>query len=604
MPASFQHLRVRLRIEQTRLLNWGQEIGLVEELLNEPNRLLEQNRNLALDILLEIQNIFKTCINAEIKTDRLVTQRRMGTPIADTIDKTNFGQRFPQVTNSFLQKTLKVLDKASNIPERVLWSMVRKDKFENLVHKLIDYNSSIEALLDRTSIIQLQYMQQQTFMALLQLNSSVSELKEVSRALQVKAGAKSPTASDLGKQAGALENFDSGVDIARLADFKAQQIQVENQSSEILQIDPLDPKDITFSNVADTRSVAEYQNRAVWIEWKYSNIDMGLHPQWKALLEYRIKKLVLLLKPPNKPPEFNAPQCLGYFYEDPEERFGFVFSTPSYAALNATPSSLLEIIKAHWTNGDNKARHSLPSLAKRIQLAHLIARSLMYIHSVNWIHKGLRSDNIIFFLPQQQQQHPHPDNINNSGYHGDDGSSDQQLDPGRRNSPYLDLDLRHAPLISGFEYARPDMPEEETEPPPENSEWDVYRHPQQRRRAARSQKSGDIYSLGIVLVEIAYWKPIQEILKLPSVTGGESEGGPRTTRATRDVRQVLLHRAHLAVMAGLLGEAYTAVVKTCLTGGEALGIPDHTSENNVQIGARLQETFVREVVDKLDSIKV
>ena len=587
MPASFQHLRVRLRIEQTRLLNWGQKIGLVEEMLSEPSRSLEQNRSLIIDILLEVQALFKACIVIETKHDRYLPQRWTKTP-KDAPDSATFDQRFPQATNSFLQKTLRVLDKASEVPDRLLWSMVRKDKFENLVQRLIDYNSSIEALLDSTSIVQLQHMQQQTFMALLQLNSSVAELKEVSGALQIKAGVTTTTPAVLDQRKEKPEgNNDhisgSGVEIARLADFKAQQIHIESQSSQALHIEPLDPERIIFGNLAGTRSVAEYQGSTVWIEWKYSDIDLGLHPRWRAMIEDRIKKLVILLKPPNNPPGFNALQCLGYFYDDSEDCFGFVYSRPPHAAAHAVPASLLEIIKAHRSHCDDL--QPLPSLTKRIQLAHSIARSLMYIHSVNWIHKGLRSDNIVFFLQATQDD--------SSGHKHDDNS-------------YLDPDLlRQAPLIAGFEYARPDMPEEATEPPPEHSEWDMYRRAsstaqlRHQRRLARSQKSDDIYSLGIVLVEIAYWRPINEIVELSSSLSSSS-----SSSVGRDVRQVLLQASHLAVITGSLGEAYAAVVKTCLTGGEALSIPANASESDVHVGVRLQETFVREVVNKLGAIRV
>jgi Prion-inhibition and propagation len=37
MPEQYEHLRIRLRIEQVRFLDWGDKIGLVEELLEQPS---------------------------------------------------------------------------------------------------------------------------------------------------------------------------------------------------------------------------------------------------------------------------------------------------------------------------------------------------------------------------------------------------------------------------------------------------------------------------------------------------------------------------------------------------------------------------------------
>ena len=105
---------------------------------------------------------------------------------------------------------------------------------------------------------------------------------------------------------------------------------------------------------------------------------------------------------------------------------------------------------------------------QRIVLAHTIAQSLMYGHSVNWLHKGVSSDNIFFFITPGQ-------NPNHATY-----------------------------ILSGFEYARPDLPEELTEQPSENFGHDVYRHAEALLRSgSHSKKSYDIYSLGVVLVEIA-----------------------------------------------------------------------------------------------------
>lgn len=75
MPNAYQHLRVRLRAEQIRLLKWGEKIGFVEELLDKPSQALGLNRNLIIDILLEIQAVFRDSLQIQGRFDKFVPSR-------------------------------------------------------------------------------------------------------------------------------------------------------------------------------------------------------------------------------------------------------------------------------------------------------------------------------------------------------------------------------------------------------------------------------------------------------------------------------------------------------------------------------------------------
>ena len=140
VPQSYQHLRTRLRIEQVRLLNWGQSVGLVEELLQHPSQVFQLNRNLILDILLEIQATFKSCVEIGEKYDSFVPQ--------DPVSGTTLGPK----PASFLKKTLAILDKQPRVVSRLQWVMVKQSQFEGLIFKLIAYNDRIQSLLDRSSL--------------------------------------------------------------------------------------------------------------------------------------------------------------------------------------------------------------------------------------------------------------------------------------------------------------------------------------------------------------------------------------------------------------------------------------------------------------------
>ena len=562
MPNAYQHLRVRLRIEQTRLLNWGEKVGLVEELLEEPSRLLQQHRNLIIDILLEIWALFKSCVAIESKYDQLVPQK----PVTEqkvTLLEDAFERRFPRGAQTMLSKTLNFLEKTSEMPKRLQWAIVKRERFEKLVTKLIDYNTSIEAILDHTAIDHLQRLQQQTYMAMLQLNGNVQELKEISLAIQINTTKTSNEVENFSHDK--KSKYQQGLqdrEFARLADFKAHQVQLDTQP-QTAELDPIHPTDLEIDSSSLVRPSAVYQDKHFWIEWKYYPTDQNPESKWDRMIEDRIKKLAILLGSTDKPSEFNAPNCLGYFEDPTEKRYGFLYEVP----LNhsPTPVSLLDLILSTTSN------KRVPSLTKRVDLAHAIARSLLYLHSVDWLHKGLRSDNVIFFLP----------------HHRKDSETQPQPD-------YA------GPLIAGFEYARPDLPNEETEQPPEHSENDIYRHPSIiRRTAIRSHKSHDIYSLGIVLVEIAYWKRIDEIMEIPN------EVKAAKARVMK-VRELLLGGDYLEFIQGAVGEIYAEVTRRCLAGGEEIGIADHGYDDRGggEAKIKLQEVFAQEVVGKLAGISI
>jgi hypothetical protein len=552
MPAAYQHLRVRLRIEQSRLICWGEKIGLVEEQLDRPSRTLQLNRNLIIDILLEIQALFRECVKIQDKYDGIVEEKPLLVSRPTQID---FERRFPKGTNTFLTKTLGVIEKTPQVPKRLMWAAIKQDSFQTLIEKLIGYNDSIEALLDTAAMTQLQIMQQQTHMVMLQLNSKVEELVEISRAMKINSQTPAPHSFAGFSRSSTLiaDQQEENESFARLADFKAQQIGLEKQASSE-EIVPIERSKVKVKTSGTVRSEGLYEGKSVWIEWKEYHSDHNLRSTWNQTIEGRVKKLATLLGSEHKPEEFRAPRCLGYFDDqnDSQSRYGFIYEKPDNVPSETKPVSLLELIKT---------KHK-PSLTKRIALAHALARCLMYLHSVNWLHKGLRSNSVVFFTPPREE-----------------------ADYG-------------APCLSGFDYARPDLPEEVTEPPAAHSENDIYRHPNVLgNSSSRSKKSHDIYSLGVVLIEIAYWQRIDSIVNL-------SESLKAARKEVRGVKEMLLGEKYMKEIEGSVGEIYQEVVRKCLTGGKELGSSDDrfADETDKNIGADMQKVFSDDIVRKLGSM--
>ena len=344
--------------------------------------------------------------------------------------------------------------------------------------------------------------------------------------------------------------------LASLAEFKAQRGLVE-QEGETVHAELIKMEDLSFQSSSSNQSVAFYKVTPVWLEWKTYVID-GRYPSWwEDMVANRVKQLVTLLASRDKPKQFRAPQCLGYFYiqSEEEQKYGLVYEMPLTVPQATPPSAPVSLLELMTTT-------KMPSLTKRKDLASSICQSLMYLHSVNWLHKGMRSSNIIFFVSEGEKI------------------------------------AFSEPILSGFEYARPDTSGEATEPTPKYSEDNAYKHPESMNGIqSRSKKSHDIYSLGVILAEIAHWRSIYEMFPLPKDVKA-------ARGAVKHVRDFLLTSDFLDTTEGAAGEVYTEAMRKCLLGGEELGLFRDTEETEPEVGAAMLEIYSKEVVAKIRYIQL
>jgi len=67
--------------------------------------------------------------------------------------------------------------------------------------------------------------------------------------------------------------------------------------------------------------------------------------------------------------------------------------------------------------------------------------------------------------------------------------------------------LWERPYLAGFEFSRPDQPDESSEKPEQSARFNLYRHRlAQGDPNERYRKEFDIYSFGVVLLEIGLWR--------------------------------------------------------------------------------------------------
>ena len=191
-----------------------------------------------------------------------------------------------------------------------------------------------------------------------------------------------------------------------------------------------------------------------------------------------------------------------------------------------------------------------PSLSYRVQVAVALAETVLQLHTAGWLHKGIRSENVLF------------------------------LD---RDKLCWEIGNSLGPYLAGYDYSRADNPLEMTEDAPQTSNIDVYRHPQAQGAARPSfNKSFDLYALECVLLEIALWKKLQDILfQAGSVPDTQPENHVTTNAdelahlrwdAVLRGRECLLDMEKsnplLDEVAFRAGNTYAKVVKICFTAGQ------------------------------------
>ncbi|MDI1491503.1 MAG: hypothetical protein OHK93_002712 [Ramalina farinacea] len=216
------------------------------------------------------------------------------------------------------------------------------------------------------------------------------------------------------------------------------------------------------------REQAILDGKPVLIEWK--NVTTDLEPK----LKHRVANVATFLAE-MKDPTFHSLPCLGYFRTSRHLlRYAYVFDFP--AELKEEPGATMRSLQ------DLLIHPSLrPSLNDRLDVALACAETVLQLHTAGWLHEGIRADNILFFRA--------------------DGP--RSVNDGRLSAPY----------VGGYEFARADNPLETTEDPKSRELQDPYRHPKSIGSGRKSYiKQFDLWSLGCILVELAYWSPLASIL--------------------------------------------------------------------------------------------
>lgn len=287
---------------------------------------------------------------------------------------------------------------------------------------------------------------------------------------------------DLGKLS-LLETASSGVYPQLNASASLKLLRINLDSKTTANFKPtyalkIQRTDLSFSNNDLRRSHGSFKNLATtttenvvveWVEYDKEDFDTRLNHV------RRVEDLVRMIKGASfRHPDLHTLDCMGYTDDTTTSRYGLLYKAPE-----ASSSNLNTLILS------NEFR--TPDLGDRFRLAHTLAVALWSLHSLDWLHKSFSSSNIVFF----------PSAFSASAT--------------RATAAAASIPDISSPYLLGFDVSRPDGLGEMSVASKNTAASDLHRHPSSLNGMSRKPycKSFDIYSLGLVLLEIGLWKVLQ-----------------------------------------------------------------------------------------------
>lgn len=248
-------------------------------------------------------------------------------------------------------------------------------------------------------------------------------------------------------------------------------------------------------------------------------------------------------------------KCCGYFHETQTCRFGLIYEIPPNLGSFKDASGQRRVLSLR------ELLNRVPrfSLSHRLRFACDLAKAVLYVHLVGWVHKSIRPDNILLL-------------------------EDHSVDDTRR-FPYT----LSSPFLAGFEYARSIKTASNRR---SDTEWhlNVYRHPKRQflERNSEYTMAHDIYSLGVVFLELGLWGsngfiPFQKREGLFKGKTGE-QFREALIGLANGIRQANSREKGVAVM---MGNGYADLVLLCLNIEEKQEVP--TASFIQEIWLRLDE---------------
>ncbi|KFY56586.1 hypothetical protein V496_06682 [Pseudogymnoascus sp. VKM F-4515 (FW-2607)] len=538
-------VRCMIEWEQYRLYEWAEKVGLE----TKPNRKL--NWNLVSQYLEQLKAIL-TDVNKIKKDYELHIEVTDDDLKMEDIAATRKGLRgkLAVLKPKFQNQTAQRLHKSSTPWKRLRWAAYDKERLQILVQDVKYFNDRLYDLLENSDREFFKLALEALLRNVISQTESSSDLDSIKMLID----------PDISK-----EGSESGVSAAatlkqrRLAldftEYNTNRTSRSNTASTISHRpyssrgripvnNPRSPRKLNLAALSGfsppsaekRRELAVYEGRKVLLEWK------TIKRADESRLKHRVEALATLLGNITHP-SFHSLKCKGSLKVSSGE-FAYIFETPPLQSVDFR--SLSQLLRLECR----------PSLNDRLSLGAALAETVLQLHTSGWLHKGIRSDNVIFC---------------------------------RENLHNWKADSLSPVYLGGYEYARADNPLDITEAPSSQKETDIYRHPALTSGSHSSyKKQYDLYALGCVLLEIGLWCSLQSILLLALRRGSKDFrvphglnlefGGQVEVAELSEKKRILVTDNRdggiVKELEFMAGKKYASVVMACLTAGDGVQSKD------------------------------
>ena len=358
-----------------------------------------------------------------------------------------------------------------------------------------------------------------------------------------------------------------GDDRLSTTNVKSQLLIIQSTTSSLPDSFDIDVSQINFDIPPPYRDTDSYRNQSLhqlgrvthrqWANFKDTNGQVNL-----AIVEFRprpdswsnyevadaensVRLLVSTLQIAAQRPEtFHVLDCYGCFYT--HESFGIVYKLPAQYSEFGHQCETLRNILFH----EQYKKVFGSDQSHRLKLATALSWTIFELHSVGWVHKSLNPDNILVFKKEKDRGNVEFD----------------------WSSPY----------VVGFDLARPNTGY--SGKLNLNEQWStrIYTHPDRLRedKFIRYEKFHDLYSLGVVLLELGMGECLMDSLSAPWLR--EPPDG---------LMQSFIQKAQ--ELKPILGEVYVDVILVCLNARELNVLEDYlqTCEFRDRVCLRLNQSL-------------
>ena len=521
-PSDAEDLLVQLELERFRFQTWGSNAGFAQRSFHES---LHPVFGEVRDRLNRIQALFS---DARHLGDRfgLVSQR----PEAVTTEKVkrlishwahgirDVGIMFDKADESSddEENKLTTVDKDQALRKRgfrrrVRWAISDKRQFRGLISQLEEYTNKLNQLLTES-----QYQSLKRDWA--RINIVIVGKLEDEKSL------------DIVKQAVSDGHQSHLVNMEYLVEKKkvqaTKQGAFDGKKCRLLRLEDFD---LPAASTERHRFIAKVKEGSTdeRVLFEKKGFESDISETDRTILEGRIKRLVVLLCV-NRTSYFLP--TLGYMLDAESRCWWLVFRLPKGSSPSqdtvGNSSGLVSLLSRLGNR-----RISEAPLEMRYRLGSNLAKAYGELFCSNWLHKGIRSENVVFLNPA---------NIS-------------------------------SPTVVGFEYSRQESELISIDKARKVNDLDraIYRHPNYQGNAAMGYTIGyDIYSFGLVLAEIGWWNSLKDTILAATPRGQPRVKLSPTMEKFHSEEATELKNRVLSLVKGKMafqvGSVYKAVVIWCL----------------------------------------